>query len=143
MHRERLQQASARFGEAAIDPRVWPEILEQISKAAGARGAILLQGASRTPDVPPTSEVDEFVDSYFAEGWHSRDIRAERAVPLLLAGAKVVTDHDILAPAEVERAGLYAESLMPHGLRWFAGSPTNFLCRPGVIGAIPWSGKCR
>jgi hypothetical protein len=63
--------------------------------------------------VPRTSAVDEFVDSYFAEGWHTRDIRAERAVPLLLAGAKVVTDHDILALEEMERAGLYAESLIP------------------------------
>lgn len=132
VNRERLQQASARLGEAAIDPRVWPEILEQISNAAGARGAVLLQGDSRTADVPRTSEVDEFVDSYFAEGWHTRDIRAERAVPLLLAGAKVVTDRDILAPEEMKRAGLYAESLIPHGLRWFAG--IGFWAGPALWG---------
>ena len=132
MHRARLRQASARLGEAAIDPRVWPEIMEQISNAAGARGAILLQGASRTPDVPRTSEIDEFVNSYFAEGWHTRDIRAERAVPLLLAGRKVVTDDDILAPEEMERAGLYAESLIPNGLRWFAG--IGFWAGPALWG---------
>jgi DNA-binding CsgD family transcriptional regulator len=82
--------------------------------------------------VPRTSAVDEFVDSYFAEGWHTRDIRAERAVPLLLAGAKVVTDHDILALEEMERAGLYAESLIPHGLRWFAG--IGFWAGPALWG---------
>lgn len=91
-----------------------------------------MQGDSRTPDVPRTPEVDEFVDSYFAEGWHTRDIRAEKAVPLLLAGAKVVTDHDILAPEEMERAGLYAESLIPHGLRWFAG--IGFWAGPALWG---------
>jgi DNA-binding CsgD family transcriptional regulator/PAS domain-containing protein len=132
VNRERLLKASARLGEAAIDPRVWPEIMEQISGAAGARGAVLLQGVSRTPDVPRTAGVDEFVDSYFAEGWHARDIRAERAVPLLLGGRKVVTDHDILAPEEMERAGLYSESLIPHGLRWFAG--IGFWAGPALWG---------
>jgi DNA-binding CsgD family transcriptional regulator len=39
---------------------------------------------------------------------------------LLLKGAKVITDQDILTPEEIRRAGLYAESLIPNGLEWFA-----------------------
>jgi DNA-binding CsgD family transcriptional regulator len=117
---EQLQKVSARLGDAAIDPTIWPEIIDEISKAAGSTGAGLLQSDSRTPDVPRSAGVDEYFRSYFADGWHMRDIRAERAVPLLLQGEKVVIDQDILTPRDMQRAGLYAESLIPYGLQWFA-----------------------
>src|SRR5579864_3277449 len=117
----RLQQAAARLGDAAIDPSIWPEIIQEISAAAGARGAAMLQSDVRTPDVPCTPDVgDYFRRSYFAEGWHARDVRAERGVPLLLKGAQVITDQDIVTPDEMQRVGLYAESLVPNGLKWFA-----------------------
>ena len=95
--------------------------MQEISAAAGARGAALLQSDVRTPDVPATVEIDDFLRrSYFGEGWHQRDVRAERGVPLLLKGIKVITDQDIVTPEEMERVGLYAESLVPNGLKWFA-----------------------
>jgi DNA-binding CsgD family transcriptional regulator len=118
---ERLKQVASRLGEVAIDPTIWPDVMEQISAAAGARGAVLLQGDSRTPDVPRTAGVDECIRSYFSEGWHLRDIRAERSVPLMLRGARVVTDQDIVTPEDMRRIGLYADSLARHGLQWFAG----------------------
>ncbi len=118
---ERLQLVAARLGDAAIDPSIWPEIIQEISVAARARGAAMLQSDVRTPDVPCTPDVnDYFRRSYFAEGWHARDVRAERGVPLLLKGAKVITDQDIVTPDEMQRVGLYAESLVPNGLKWFA-----------------------
>src|SRR5436305_11718309 len=119
---DRLQRAAARLGDAAIDPGIWPEIMLEICAAAGARGAALLQSDVRTPDVPATPDIGEyFRRSYFAEGWHERDVRAERGVPLLLKGVPVITDQDIVTPDEMERVGLYAESLVPNGLKWFAG----------------------
>jgi hypothetical protein len=56
---ERLKKASARFGDAALDPAIWPEIMEQISMAAGATGAVLLQSDRRTPDIPRAPAIDE------------------------------------------------------------------------------------
>ncbi len=118
---ERLFKVGTRLGEAVIDPAVWPQILEEISAAARARGAALLQGDVRTVDIPRTAGVDEYFRSYFSEGWHLHDIRAERAVPRLLQGEQVIIDQDILTPEEMRRARLYAESLIPRGLQWFAG----------------------
>ena len=106
--------------------------MERISAAAGATGAALLQSDSRTPDIPRTAGVDEYFRSYFAEGWHARDVRAERAVPLLLRGERVITDQDILTGEEMQRVGLYAESLLPHGLRWFAA--IGFWAGPALWG---------
>jgi DNA-binding CsgD family transcriptional regulator len=117
---ERLQEATVRLGDAAIDPTIWPEIMEQVSVACGAAGAALLQSDLRTPDIPRTAGVDDCFRSYFADEWHLRDIRAERGVPLLLRGERAVIDQDILTPEEMRRAGLYAECLRPHGLQWFA-----------------------
>lgn len=117
---EQLTDVSARLGDTVIDPTIWPEIMEQISTAVGATGAALLQSDVRTFDIPRTPSVDEVIQNYFAGGWHTRDIRAERSVPLLLRGDKVVTDQDILTPEEIRRSELYTETLTPYGLQWFA-----------------------
>lgn len=116
---EELAGVSDRLGDAAIDPAIWPEIMQLISDAAGAVGAGLIQSDIRTPDIPRTSGVDEGFRAYFKNGWHERDIRADRSFPLLLNGCKVVADQDIVSPEEMERTAFYREFLAPHGFRWF------------------------
>jgi DNA-binding CsgD family transcriptional regulator len=128
----RLVKVSSRLGDAAVDPSIWPEIMEEISVAAVATGAALLQSDVRTSDIPRTGGVDEYFRSYFAGGWQARDIRAEKAVPLQLNGEKVVTDQDILTPEQMRSVGLYAESLLPHGLQWFA--VIGFFAGPALWG---------
>jgi DNA-binding CsgD family transcriptional regulator len=117
---EKLLKVSGRLGDAAVDPMIWPEIMEDISAAAGAIGAGLLQSDSRTPDIPRTVGVDQSFRSYFAHGWHTRDIRAARAVPRLLSGEVVITDQDIVTPREMRTLPFYTEHLPDIGLRWFA-----------------------
>src|ERR1700754_3076580 len=97
----RLGQTLDRLGEAVIDPSVWPDLIEGISSGVGATGAVLLQSDSRTPDVPHTSGVRDLMSAYFGGGWHTKDPRAERAVPLLIGGRPVVVDADILRPEHI------------------------------------------
>lgn len=118
--REALLKTSLRLGDAVVDPNLWPKILSEISNASGALGAALLQSDIRTPDIPRTAEVDEVFGQYFKEGWHNRDIRAERGVPLLLGGQPVVMDQDIMRPDEIGRSAYYQELLAPYGLGWWA-----------------------
>ena len=117
---EALLKTGLRLGDAVVDPRLWPQILTEISSAVGAVGAALLQSDIRTPDIPRTVDVDEVFEQYFKEGWHTRDIRAERGVPLLLGGQPVVMDQDIMAPDEIRRSDYYQELLAPNGLGWWA-----------------------
>jgi hypothetical protein len=49
---EDLMKATARLGDAIVDPGQWPDILDGMSRAVGAEGALLLQSDVRTPDVP-------------------------------------------------------------------------------------------
>jgi DNA-binding CsgD family transcriptional regulator len=116
---QKLELATARLGETVVDPTLWPDVLEDICQAVGATGAMLLQSDIRTPDVPFTKSIEEFRGAYFS-GWHAKDTRAERAVPLLLQGVKVVADQDIFTPEEIGRDPLYNELLFPMGLRWFS-----------------------
>jgi DNA-binding CsgD family transcriptional regulator/PAS domain-containing protein len=117
---EALLKTSVRLGDAVVDPSLWPQILSEISNASGAVGAALLQSDVRTPDIPRTADVDEVFGLYFREGWHTRDIRAERGVPLLLDGQRVVIDQDILTTDEIRRSDYYQELLAPRGLGWWA-----------------------
>jgi DNA-binding CsgD family transcriptional regulator len=120
----RLEGVCGRLGDAVIDPAMWPEILGQISAAAGATGAVLLQsdvGTSDIPHSPHSAGVSELLSVYFGNEWHTRDLRADRGFPLLLKGQKVVIDQDIVTPEEMKRLAYFNEFLTPVGLRWFAG----------------------
>ena len=117
---DRLQSISNRLGDAVIDPAMWPVLMQDICSASGAMGACLLQSDVRTPDVPMTESAREYFKAYFDDHYNEADIRAARAVPLLMAGRQVVSDQDIFASeSEMLRDPLYAH-LNSYGLRWFA-----------------------
>jgi DNA-binding CsgD family transcriptional regulator len=120
LDRGELSRIGARLGDAVIDPAVWPEIMEQIGMAVGATGAVLLQSDARGPDAPRTAGVEEMINNYFTKGWYARDVRADRGIPLLMAGQKVVIDQDILTPEDMDRSDYYAHAVSPFGFRWFA-----------------------
>ncbi len=116
-----IQEAALNLGEALLDGREWPRLLDGICRAVGATGAVMLQGDVRTPDVPMTDSLKDLLTVYFRDGWHTRDIRAARGVPMLLAGSPVVVDQDLLTPEEIRSAPLYNEVTRPLGFQWFAG----------------------
>jgi DNA-binding CsgD family transcriptional regulator len=129
---DHMRAVAARLDQTALDPTLWPEIMEEISRAIGATGAVLLQSDVRTPDVPHTAGVAEVLQAYFGANWHLRDIRA-RAAPLLVKGQKrVITDHDSVTLDEMRNGEYYNELLRPFGMRWFAA--VGFWA-----GAAPWA----
>jgi hypothetical protein len=83
----------------------------------------MLQHASghvRALDAPHSAGIHEVLETYFTNGWHLRDLRSERGVPLVLKGEKVVTDQDIVTPEEMQRLAFYNELLAAHEFKWFA-----------------------
>jgi DNA-binding CsgD family transcriptional regulator len=118
---DRLACIGDRLSEAVLDPAAWPALMEDICKAVGAVGSALLQSDVRTADIPRTKSVEEIFRKYFADGWHIRDVRAQRGVPLLLSGQRVIVDHDLITQDEMDREPFYNEWLRGQGLRWFSG----------------------
>jgi DNA-binding CsgD family transcriptional regulator len=128
----KLEDAGKRLGDAVLDPLVWTELMEEICQAADAKGAAMLQSDVRTEDIPRTEAVSEYIDNYFHHKFHVADVRAARGVPLLQAGAGVVTDADLFkSEAEMMRDPLYA-NLAGYGLKWFAA--VGFRAGPALWG---------
>ncbi len=117
----KLQEVGARFGEAVVDPRHWPDLMQDICAAVGAAGAAMLQSDIRTEDIPRTPSINGFFDKvYFPAKLHISDVRAARGVPLLLTKTNVVTDADLFrSEPEMLRDPLYLH-LGEWGLKWFA-----------------------
>lgn len=118
---DRLNTVTRRLGEAVVDPGRWPVLMEEICSAVGTTGAALLQSDIRTPDVPLTPSIGEFLKSYFANNLHVDDVRASRGVPLMLGGHAIVTDQNLFgSQQEMLRDPLYAHA-GKWDFRWWAG----------------------
>lgn len=108
------------IGEVLFDPGLWPAVMQSICESICAEGAALLQGDVRTADIPRTAGLDSYIRNYFAHDFHIADIRAVRGVPLLISGARVVTDSEIFrSESEMMRDPLY-RNLGSFGLKWFS-----------------------
>jgi DNA-binding CsgD family transcriptional regulator len=117
---EELMKATARLGDVVVDPAAWPEILDAMSRAVGAEGAILMQSDVRATDLPRSTSISELADTYFRNGWHIGDVRNIRGPRLRLRGQAVVIDQDILSPDEMRNDWTYNEIYIPNGFQWFA-----------------------
>jgi DNA-binding CsgD family transcriptional regulator len=115
-----LARTSDRLGETVLDPGQWPDVIESLCRATVSTGAALLQGDVRTADIPRSVSADELIAAYFKNNWANHDIWAERSVPLLLGGASVVADQDIVSPDEMRRLPFYNEHIYRHGFEWYA-----------------------
>jgi DNA-binding CsgD family transcriptional regulator len=117
----RLLKVGRRLGEAAVDPAIWPDIMEEICAAVRATGVLLLQTDERTPDGPRTESVREFADYHLRYGWHTRSVRAVRALRLLLSGTRALADEDIFGCDELEPPPYINEFTVPMSFKWAAG----------------------
>ena len=115
-----LEKACKLLGDTVLDPAVWPLAMDEICRAVGASGALLLQSDVRTADIPRTPSFEEPTQFYFRNGWHARDSRATRGIPLMLGGASVVTDQDVMSAEQMRLDPMYNECLLPNGFQWFA-----------------------
>jgi DNA-binding CsgD family transcriptional regulator len=117
-----IAQAARRLGEAALDPALWPDIMEELSRAAGATGAALMQSDANGPDVPLTRSLGDLAAVYFEGGWHlaGRDPRAVRGLPFALRG-EVFTDQDLFTPDEMQSSAYFNDWVYRVGFKWFAG----------------------
>lgn len=127
---DRLAKAKLRLGDVALDPSLWPDVMEDICTATGSTGAALLQTDNRGPGVPMTPAVTDLFKAYFATNLHLTDIRAARGVPLILGGKPALCDQDLFrSESEMLSDPLYS-TLTDHGFRWF--SAISFRAGPAL-----------
>lgn len=79
-----LDQALDQSLEAAVDPSLWPKILDRLTAATGSFGANIIPANARSPDlIIATESVRPCLEDYFANGWHINEWRA-RGIPLMM-----------------------------------------------------------
>lgn len=118
---DQLAQTHAALGETVIDPSHWPDVMERICEVIGAFGAVLMQPDIQVADTPRTKSVDEGMTRYEQEHWQIRDSRIERAVPLILAGARVFTDEDLFSYDDFKADAYLNDFYFPWGGNSAAG----------------------
>ncbi len=117
---EALTRAASRLGETAIDPTLWPDLLQEIAEGVGAFGAMLLQSGTPTADVPWSYSMERMRESYYGDLWNTRDLRAVRSVAAIRRGLTILTDEDLVTREEFERDPYYKSFLASYGLASFA-----------------------
>lgn len=118
--RRQLENVAASLSDAVTDPGRWTAILDEISNAVGATGAMLLPYAG-SQGVMASPSLHAALQAYVQEGWHEedRDPR-KRAVELAMRG-QVATDDDLLTSDEMRHSPMYNELLSRFDLKWWAG----------------------
>ncbi|TCN30191.1 helix-turn-helix transcriptional regulator [Sinorhizobium americanum] len=81
---ENLDQALDRSFEAAVDPSLWPDVLNKLTAATGSYGANIIPANARSPDlIIATDSMKSPLEHYFDNGWHINEWRL-RGIPLVL-----------------------------------------------------------
>lgn len=124
-----LESFDDELQRAALEPGLWPDLLQRVSHQAGAFGAILISEAHRIPVPPISPALEPLMGRYYGEGWNRRDIRFKGVDIALRNGS--VTDQQVFTDEEMRRAPYYQDLLRPEGCWWF--SAITF----GVAGS-PW-----
>lgn len=117
---DRLRAISKALSDVVAEPELWPDFLDQISKACGGFATALLP-FSGSQGALVSLDGRDFLDAYVKEGWHEgdRDPR-KRAVPIHLRG-EVAVDADIVTSDEVRRSDFYNDYLRRFDSKWWAG----------------------
>lgn len=115
-----LARSTSRFSEAALDPTLWPDLLQDIAGSVGAFGAVLLQSGVPSEDMPWSPSLLRQREAYYGEGWNRRDLRALRSVSAFRRGLVVVADEDLVSRDEIATEPFYNSHIAAHGTEAFA-----------------------
>ncbi|MFY9290263.1 MAG: hypothetical protein WAP03_06165 [Methylorubrum rhodinum] len=107
---------------AASAPALWPTALERVAAFFSDRGALLLyqrDDASLGTIINPEFEP---VQRDYEQTWWRHDIRFARSLTrAYIGGSDAITDRHVVTSVEIDEHPFYAQFLVSHGLRWFAG----------------------
>lgn len=110
----RVSGLIGRFYEAAADDALWAGIAADVSETLDSTSAVLkLHGADddvRLLEHTENLRVANEKQSWAAH-WHQKDLWVERSARFGVS--RIVTDHDLVSPAEQRKSGFYQEWLFP------------------------------
>lgn len=117
-----FEQAGELFFEAAAVPELWPQALQAVADACGAKGALFTPIRAAPDFCLPSPRIEEVIKDFVDEGWATTNPRMKRGLELTRAGMKgLITDTDMFTPEELAADRFYNEFIVPHGFSANAG----------------------
>jgi DNA-binding CsgD family transcriptional regulator len=111
------QELVDRIYASSFAPELWPEVMDELSSLAEARGGVLFAANPKGLNWKSSESVAEHMDAYATQGWIQRG-QTRRARQLELNHAGFVIEADIFSLEELERDPTFSEFLRPRGLGW-------------------------
>jgi PAS domain-containing protein len=115
-----------RFFEAAAVPELWPQALDELATACGARAATALPITGlHTAAVLVSPEGAGIIDDGLRAGWFApeRNSRMARCMALVQRGRRgIITQQDAFSADELARDPFEQEYIRPNGLSTFCGA---------------------
>jgi hypothetical protein len=105
-----------RIYESCFAPDVWPEVLDEIGRIAGAPGASLFVSQGAALNWVSSPEPRQRVEKIAAEGWLFRGTIVGRLLALRHPGFLI--DVEYFTPEELEREPIYRDVWRPMGVGW-------------------------
>jgi DNA-binding CsgD family transcriptional regulator len=120
VHSEKLSNLIGCAYEAAVRPELWRAVLHDVSEAFDAEGASLFAWPYSEENAVWSKGLDDLAEQFFANGWHTRNIRLSRAQSLY-PSKPVYTETDLFSGEELDTLPFNAKLINPCGFRWFVG----------------------
>lgn len=119
---EKLQDS---LDHASLDPEEWPALCDHLSDFVDGDGGMLVPYDSddRNLAMPHSPRLAGALVNCFELGWHKRDFRRAGVPKAIRTG--FVTDHDLIAPEDMDRHPFY-DWLGTVGLKWYVGVTFKF-----------------
>lgn len=117
---DQLGKLTNSFYEAAAQPLAWRSTLEHASTVFGADGACIIAFPTSRIGAVWSEGLDGLAQAFFGEGWHARNERLTRALPIRHT-RPVLTESDVFSPEELDTHPFNAEFINAHDFRWSAG----------------------
>jgi DNA-binding CsgD family transcriptional regulator len=114
-----------RFFEAAALPALWPDALQELATACGAKSAIAMPVCGIKPLGPVTSTAGAEFYHDFQTRWQAPELntRMQRSIALVKRGWRgIITENDTFSPEELARDPFQQEFIRPHGYWSYAGA---------------------
>ena len=105
-----------RIYESCFAPNIWPEVLDEIGRIAGAPGASLLVSQGSTLNWVASPEPRQRAEKIAMEGWLLRGTIVGRLFALRHPGFLI--DVEFFTPEELDHEPIYRDVWRPMGVGW-------------------------
>jgi DNA-binding CsgD family transcriptional regulator len=109
-----------RIYECAFVPELWPGVLDELAKIAGARGGFLFAANKEVLNWTASASFCASMELFVSGHYYTRSPRASRAIAARRAG--FLREHDLYTDEELAADPIYRDLLWPVGLGWCAAT---------------------